>query len=373
MLRGGIPLGRFFGISVRLHWSWFFIFLLVTWSLAVFYFPDRYPEWSRGGYVVMGLATSILLFASVLIHELAHSLVAKAAGIPIESITLFLLGGVSQMTQEPGKPGTEFRMALAGPATSLVLGGIFWGIWFAVRNVNEPTAALVFWLGWINLVLAIFNLVPGFPLDGGRVLRSIVWWRTGNLLRATRAASFIGRGIGYLLIFVGIFVLFWGDWITGLWMAFIGWFLQNAAVGSYRQLAVQDMLRGHTVSEVMVRDCPTVSPSLTLERLVNDYILTSGRRCFPVVEDSRLLGLMTMHDVKAVPRQIWATKTVREAMTPIERLKSVRASEDLSSVLQLMTAEDVNQLPVMENNTVVGMVARDNLLSFIRTRDELGV
>jgi Zn-dependent protease/CBS domain-containing protein len=373
MLKGGIPLGTFFGISVRLHWSWFLIFVLVTWSLAAFYFPDRYPEWSRGGYVVMGLATSLLLFCSVLVHELAHSLVARAAGIPIHSITLFFLGGVSQMTQEPGKPSVEFRMALAGPATSLVLGGMFWAIWYAARDVNEPAAALVFWLGWINVVLAIFNLVPGFPLDGGRVLRSIIWWRTGNLLRATRIASSIGTGIGYLLIFLGVFLVFFGDWANGLWIAFIGWFLQNAAVGSYRQLAVQDMLRGHTVGEVMMRDCPAISPQITLEQLVNEHILPSGRRCFPVVEGGRVLGLVTMHNVKAVSRDLWSTKTVREVMTPMEKVKAVHAGDDLSRVLQLLTAEDVNQLPVVENNAIIGMVARDNLLSFIRNRDELGV
>ena len=373
MISGGIPLGRFFGISVRLHWSWFLIFALVTWLLGAYYFPDRYPHWSTTTHWVTGVGTSILFFSSVLAHELAHSLVAKAAGIQIRSITLFIFGGVSQITKEPEKPGVEFRMAVAGPGTSLILSSVFWGVYFAAKNSVEPLAGLAFWLGYINAALAAFNMIPGFPLDGGRVLRSIIWWRTGNLRSSTRTASNVGRGFGYLLIFGGVFLIFVGDWISGLWTAFIGWFLENAAVGSYRQLALRDILQNHTVSEVMVHECVAISPQLTLEQLVNDHILPSGRRCFPVVEDSRALGLVTTHDVKAVPRHLWPTKTVRETMTPFDKVKWVRPSEDLSNVLQQMTVEDVNQLPVVEDGAIVGIVARDSLLSFIHTRAELGM
>jgi len=372
VLKGGIPLGRFFGISIRLHWSWFFVFFLVTWSLAVYYFPDTYKDWSRATYIVTGLATSILFFSSVLAHELAHSLVAKAEGIPIHSITLFVFGGVSRMSKEPERPGTEFRVAWAGPATSLVIGGIFWAIHFATLDVNEPVMALCGWLGWINIFLAAFNLIPGFPLDGGRVLRSIMWWRSGNVLSATRTASTIGRGVGYLFIFGGIALIFLGEWANGLWIAFIGWFLENAAAGSYRNLALHDILKDRTASEVMVRDCPVIPPGLTVERLVQDYILSSGRRCFPVVEGGRVLGIVAMRDAKAVPRDLWPTKTVREAMVPLDKLKSVRANADLSGVLQLMTAEDIDELPVVEGNIIVGMVSRDQLLSFINTHAELG-
>jgi CBS domain-containing protein len=205
------------------------------------------------------------------------------------------------------------------------------------------------------------------------VLRSIIWWRSKNLRSATRIAATIGRGMGFLFIFGGIFWIFWGDWFRGLWIALIGWFLQNAAAGSYRQVTFQDMLRGHKVSEVMTRDCPTVLPRLTIEQLVHDYILGTGRRCFPVVEDSRLLGLVTLNDVKGVSREHRLTRTVQETMTPLGKLKSVRPSDDLSDVLQLLTSEDINQLPVVDNDTIVGMIARDNLLSFIRTRSELGM
>lgn len=372
MLKGGIPLGRIFGVSIRLHYSWFIIFILVTWALAAGYFPTVYPNWSQALYWGIGLATSLLFFASVLAHELCHSVVAQAAGIPVKSITLFVFGGVSQISREPQTAGVEFRMALAGPLSSLVIAGIFWGIRVATIDVNQPVTALAYWLAWINAVLAGFNLIPAYPLDGGRVLRSILWWRNKSLSGATRIAANIGRATGYLFIFGGIFWIFYGNIFNGLWIALIGWFLENAASGSYQQVAVQDMLRGHKVSEVMTRDCPTVPPRLTIEQLIHDYLLNTGRRCFPVVEDSRLVGLVTLNDVKGVSREHRLTKTVQETMTPLNKLKSVRPTDDLSDVLQILTTEDVNQLPVMEDDTIIGMVARDNLLSFIRTRSELG-
>jgi predicted transcriptional regulator len=265
-------------------------------------------------------------------------------------------------------------MAIAGPATSIVLGGIFWAIFFATEDPIEPLSAMAFWLGYINLSLAAFNLIPGFPLDGGRVLRSILWWRSGNLRSATRIASTIGRGFGYLLIFGGIYYIFvdLDNLFQGLFLAFIGWFLENAAVGSYRQVALQDQLRGHRISEIMTRDCPAVSPRITIEELVNQYILTSGRRCFPVVEDGRGLGLITIHNVKVVPREAWQSRTVREVMTPMDRLKRVGPDEDLSNAMQLLTDEDVNQLPVVEGDRIIGMVARENLLAFVHNRAELG-
>ncbi len=373
MPEAAVSLGRFFGIPVKIHWSWLIVFALVTWSLAANYFPPSYPGWSTEAYWIIGIVTSLLFFGSVLLHELAHSWVARGAGIPVDSITLFVFGGVSRIAREPGRPRVEFRMALAGPATSLALSLIFGAIWLAARSSSEPLAGLTFWLAWINLVLAGFNLIPGFPLDGGRVLRSILWWRTGNLRKATRAASAIGRGVGYLFIFGGVLMIFWGYWANGISLAIVGWFLENAAVGSYRQVALQDMLRGHTVSEVMTRGCPAVSPKLTIERLVHEYILGLGRRCFPVVEDGRVLGLVTLHNVKALGREAWPTTMVAEAMVPFDKVKWVRPGEDLSSVLHLLADGDVNQVPVVENGNIVGMVARDNWLFFIHTRAELGI
>ena len=373
MLRGGIPIGKAFGISLRLNYSWFVVFALVTWALAANYFPVEHPNWSLTTSIAAGVITSVLFFGSVLAHELMHSVVAKAAGIPVESITLFIFGGVSQIKEEPKRPQVELRMALAGPLTSLVLGGVFLAIHLWLRSAGEFVGAIAFWLGWINIFLAGFNLIPGFPLDGGRVLRSLIWLRGGDLRKATRTASNVGRGVGYLFIFGGLWFIFQGNWLNGLWLAFIGWFLENAAVGSYRQVALQDILQGHTVSEIMVRDCPVVEPELTIERLVNERVLTSGRRCFPVVQNNRVLGLVTINDVKRVPRDQWTAKTAREAMTPLRDLKSVRPNQDLATVLRILTEENINQVPVMEDSNIIGMIARDNLLSFINIRGELGM
>lgn len=374
MFEGGISIGKLLGIQIKLHYSWFIVFGLITWALAANYFPTEYPHWSQITYLGIGLITSLLFFLSVLLHELAHSIVAQHSGIPIQSITLFVFGGVSQITKEPEQPSTEFRMALAGPLTSLIIGGIFWGIWAGLRDISEPLTGLCFWLGWINVTLAGFNLIPGFPLDGGRILRSILWWRRGNLRNATRTASTIGRVIGYIFIFCGIWWIFTGHWINGLWIAFIGWFLENSAVGSYRQVAISDILKGHRVWEVMTQDCPTVSPVVTVDQLIHDYILNNaGRRCFPVVANNQLVGLITIQDIQKIPPSSRLTKTVGEVMTPFEKLKWVQPGDDLSEVLNILTVDNLNQLPVIANGNIVGMVARDNLLSFIRIRGELGL
>jgi Zn-dependent protease/predicted transcriptional regulator len=377
MLRGGIPIGKAFGISLRLHYSWFFIFALVTWALAAGYFPSTYPTWSLSARIAAGLITSVLFFGSVLVHELMHSIVAQRQGIPVQSITLFIFGGVSQITSESKQPKDEFRMAIVGPLSSLVLGGIFFGIYFGWRNVDtfavQFITAVVYWLGYINLALGVFNLIPGFPLDGGRVLRSLIWWRSGNLKNATKIASNAGRAVGFILIFIGIYLVFTGDWIEGIWLALIGWFLESAAVGSYQQLLMQEMLKGHVASEIMSSDCAVVPPDMTIDHLVNGNILTSGRRCFPVVSDSQIMGMMTLHNIKAVPREQWSTATVREAMTPFDRLKWVRPDEELSSVLRILTQDDINQVPVVQDNKIVGMVSREHLLNFVHIRSRLGV
>jgi Zn-dependent protease/CBS domain-containing protein len=377
MLRGGIPIGKAFGISLRLHYSWFLIFALVTWALAASYFPSTYPAWSLSTRIAAGLITSVLFFGSVLVHELMHSIVSQRQGIPVQSITLFFLGGVSQITSEPKQPKDEFRMAIIGPLSSLVIGGIFFGIYFAWRNVDifavQFITAIAYWLGYINLFLGVFNLIPGFPLDGGRVLRSLIWWRSHNLKSATRIASNIGRVVGFIFIFVGIWFIFTGSWINGILLALIGWFLESAAVGSYQQILMQEMLKGHVVSEVMSRDCVVIPPDTTIDQLVHENILSSGRRCFPVVSGSQVMGMMTLHDVKAVPREQWTTETVRKAMTPFDRLKWVSPDEELSSVLKILTEDNINQVPVVQNNEVVGMVSREHLLNFVNIRSGLGM
>jgi Zn-dependent protease len=343
--------------------------------LATDYFPSiqEYETWSTATLWVLGLVTSILFFASVLAHELAHSLVAKAGGLKVSAITLFFFGGVSQLTEEPKSPGEEFRMAVAGPATSLVIGSACLGIFFATRHQVSLATGMALWLGYMNAVLAGFNLIPGFPLDGGRVLRSVFWWRSRNLRRSTRIASIVGRVFGYIFIFGGIALIFTPWYATGLSLLLVGWILENAAGASYRQVALQAVLQGHKVSEVMTRDCQVVPSTLTLEQLVNDYILVSGRRCYPVVDFGHALGLVTAQDVRAIDRKLWPVKTVREIMTPIERMRQAHLDDDLSSMMYLLAEPDVNQVPVLQDGNIVGMVWRDNLIAFVHLRGELGM
>ncbi len=373
MLRGSVQIAKIGGIAINIHVSWILIFILVTWTLAGSYFPQNYPQWSPVLYWTVGVATSVLFFVSVLLHELAHSFVARARGLPVRDITLFIFGGVAQIGEEPETPGTEFVMALVGPLTSIMLGVVFGAVWFWSRTVSEPLAALGMYLALINVVLGLFNMIPGFPLDGGRVLRSILWQATGSLQRATRWASLVGQAVAYLFILWGIWRIFTGDWVGGLWIAFIGWFLDNAASNSYRQLTVRNLLAGHTVSEVMSRECPEVDAGLTLERLVSDHMLRTATRCFPVVEAGQLRGLLTLHNIKGVSQDRWGTTTVEQVMTPVGTLKRVRPDEELWTAMQDMTEEGVNQLPVMDDGRLLGMLGRDHILSFISIKGELGL
>jgi len=257
-----------------------------------------------------------------------------------------------------------------------VIGGIFLGIYFLLRSSTSLAAQFVtgisFWLGYINIFLGAFNLIPGFPLDGGRVLRSMIWARNNDLRRSTRIASNAGRAVGFIFIGVGIFLIFTSYWFDGIWLALIGWFLESAATGSYQQLLMQEMLKGHVASEIMSTDCAVVPPDMTIDHLVNGNILTTGRRCFPVATDSQIMGLMTLHDIKVVPREQWTTETVQQAMTPFDRLKWVRPDEELSSVVRILSEGDVNQVPVVLDNKIIGMVTRENLLNFVQVRSRLG-
>lgn len=369
---GSLRLGRLFGIPFAINYTWFIIFFIVTISLAQYYFPSRY-SWTEPTYWVVGIVTSLLFFASVVIHELSHSFVAWRNGIPVKSITLFIFGGVAQITREATTPGVELIMAAAGPAASLILALFFWVIAFLFGGLSQPLGAVAQWLALINVSLGIFNLAPGFPLDGGRVLRSILWGATGDYRRATRIASIVGQAMAYLLILTGVFIIFTGDWINGLWLAFIGWFLENAAQASYRQVVLRDTLRGHTASELMTQDCSMVSPDMSVGELVRDYIMTKPQRCFLVTVGSDLSGIMTLHNVKQVPQERWDTTPLSQAMTPMEKLKIASPSDDAMSILERMDEEDINQMPVVDDGQVVGMIGRDNLLRFIRIRSELGM
>jgi Zn-dependent protease len=370
--RNALRLGRILGIEIKLDYSWFIVFALLIMSLSAQYFPGSFPDWSPTAYWAMGTITAVLFFLSVLAHELAHSLISQASGVPVRDITLFIFGGAAQISDEPKTARDEFWMALVGPMTSLVLAGAAGAVTLLARGGNAYLLALSSWLARINLSLALFNLIPGFPLDGGRVFRAIVWAITGNLKLATRVAAGLGRLVAYGFIFWGVVQLFGGNWADGLWIAFIGWFLENAAISSYRRIELRELLAGHTAREVMTSECRIVPPHLTLDVLVDQVILPSGRRCFPVQEGGKFYGLVTVHNVREVPRGEWKTTRVQDVMIAREQLRSVTPDEDLNVVFDRMTAEDVNQLAVVDNGQLLGMLARDNLLNFIRLKAELG-
>jgi len=345
---------------------------LVTWALAYNYFPATYSGWSTGVTITVSLVTSLLFFASVLVHELMHSLVAKHYGIPVSSITLFILGGIAQITEEPDRPRVEFMVALAGPLTSIATGLVFGLLWLFLPLEAEIAVAVSFWLAWINLLLGVFNLIPGFPMDGGRVLRSILWWRTGNLERATYFASNIGQAVGLLFIIGGVFLIFYGLLLNGLWISIIGWFIRSAAASSYQQMSLQQILKGHKVKEVMSAECSMIEPDMSVDRLVNDYVLPTGKRCYAVAVEGKVKGLVALPDIKSVPREQWSETRVEAVMTPLVKLKTVGPEEDLASAFRLLTSENVNQLPVVSGEMLEGMLARENLLSFISLKESFG-
>jgi len=370
----GFNLGRLFGIQFRLHYTWFVIFILITVSLSWQVFPTFYPGWGQPAYWTIGIATSLLFFASVLAHELAHSLVGRANGIPVKSITLFIFGGVAEMTREATRAGAEFKMAAAGPACSLVIGGLFAAVWALIRNISEPVAAMAFYLAQINVILAIFNLIPGFPLDGGRVFRSLMWRFSGNYKRSTRIATRVGQGVAYAFILAGILIMvFLQDWIGGLWLVFIGWFLQNAASASYRQAQWQVALQGVTAAQVMTSHYTTIPPGITVKQLVDDYVLPTGQRFFLVADEGSFRGILTLRNIKSIAQSDWDRTLVEKVMVPADQLKTAHPEQDVLSIMAEMNDSAINQVPVIEKGHVAGIITQDNLLRAIRTRTDLGV
>ena len=369
---GSFRLGKIAGIDIYIHVSWIIILVLLTVSLATGWFPQLYPGWSTATYWVVGFISAILLFVSVLLHELAHSLVARRRGLPVKNITLFIFGGVSNIEQEPKSPGVEFQVAVVGPLVSLLLGLLCFLLLLPLRGTRSPLEGILFYLAVTNVLLGVFNLIPGFPLDGGRVLRSIVWKVTGSLPQATRIASISGQIVAYLFIFWGIWQLFSGSVLNGIWLGFIGWFLLSAAQSANAQVMVESVLRGVTVAEVM-NPTPTVVPAtISLQQLVDEYFLPQGLRCALVMQADHLAGLITLSDIRHVPRERWGQVPVGQAMIPLERLHVVQPQQSLNDVLPLMAGRDVNQLPVVHNGAVVGVVSRDAIVQYLEVRRSLG-
>jgi len=371
----GIRIGRILGIPIYLHPSWFIIFALITVSLAT-QFANQHPRWSQVQHWSLGVLTSLLFFGSVLFHELSHSVVALHYRIPVVSITLFVFGGVARIGREPSRARQEFNIAVAGPVSSYMLAAGFWLLGRAFPS-SEMLTALAGWLAQINAGLATFNLAPGFPLDGGRILRALVWGRTGDYTRATRVASRSGQLLAYVMIVAGIWQSLTSNFVGGLWLAFIGWFLLTAAQESYTQVAIRGALEGLRAADIMSRELPAVGRATSLEDYVHEMLRT-GRRCHLVMEDGELQGLMTVHALNRVPREDWAVTSVQAAMVPRAQIRWVAPEEPVLALLERMQSEDINQMPVVADSgspgagRVVGIVTRDSILRVIRTRTEMG-
>jgi len=363
MSRHGIPIGRIFGISIDLDFSWFLIVGLLTWMLAVSYFPAEYHDWSAGEYWLIGFLTALLLFASVLIHELAHSLVAQHYGIEVPRITLFLFGGVSQIATEPPGPAEEFWIALVGPVTSLALAAICWEIepFFSAG----PILALARYMAWLNLILALFNLVPGFPLDGGRVFRAIMWRFTHDYHRATVAAGVAGRFFGFALIFWGVWQALMGNIGGGIWIAVIGWFLESAAGSQMQMETVRTALGGHRVLDAMQRNFVQVPGEVTLQELIDRGLTPTGSRFAIVTAGNAAVGLVTLAGIREVSRSEWSTTSAAQIMVPFQKLTTTQPNAVLWSALEKMGRDGVNQIPVLDAGGVVGVLSREDILHYL--------
>jgi len=371
----GIRIGRIFGVQIALHPSWFVIALIVTYTMAAGELPATFPGWDAALYWAIGAIISLLFFASVLAHELSHALVARRFGLRVRDITLFIFGGAASLEGDPKRPRDEALIAAAGPVTSLVIGAILWGIDVAVSQ--QQVVAIVGWLGFINISLGLFNLIPGFPMDGGRILRALLWKVRGDHYAATRTAAAVGRFFGYLLIGAGVFVIFQGmSLFSGVWLALIGWFLSNAAESAVAQMSIEHSLRGIKVRDVMEADPPSISPNETVADLVNERLIRGGHRSFLVRHsDGGLTGIVTLSDVRRMPRERWETARVTDIMTRYAELATIGPDAGLEVGLKLLQEREVNQLPVVteEGRTVAGLLTRAGILRLIEARMRLGV
>lgn len=371
--RTGFTLFRIFGIRITLDFSWFVVFTLVFVALAAGYFPRHFPGYEAQAYWLAGLAATLLFFTSVLLHELSHSLVAIRAGVEIPEITLFIFGGVARMGEEPRDPRVELRVALVGPLCSFALAVFFALVKIAVTDVVPPLfTAVASYLSWINLALGLFNLIPGFPLDGGRVLRAVLWWKTGSQTYATKIASDIGKGFAVALMLLGGLQIFAGFLVNGLWLLFIGMFLRSMSVQGYEELVIRKALESVPLTDVMVREVVQVPPDLPLSHLVHDYILRYGYRGFPVAADGRILGVVSLSQVREVPRERYDQVRVQEIMAPLTEELTIGTDATLAEALGRMLRGGDERLLVMAEGRLVGLITKTGLLRFVQLKQVLG-
>ena len=398
----GLRLGRIAGVEVRLDWSLLIVFWLIVMSLGGGLFPARHPDWSP--LLIWGMAgfAAVLFLASILAHELSHAVVGRAQGIEVVGITLFIFGGMAHMRGEPRSPRAELLMAGVGPVTSLVIGVIatVWGSYLVAPGALDageplgafqaasPLATVLLWLGPLNIMLGVFNLIPGFPLDGGRVLRAALWATTRDYTKATRWAAGIGQAVGLLFILAGVTMMlgaripFLGrGLVSGLWIAFIGWFLKSAAAASYSQVMISDLLDDVPVSRLMKRQPVTVDAGVSVAQLVDGYLMATAERAFPVVDAAqgadvnRWLGIVTMEDVRKVPRDLWQTTRVSDIMTSAREVAVASPDETAAGALQKLAARDVEQLPVVDGadgGRLVGLIRRLDIMRWLELQQPRG-
>lgn len=373
MFGSSYRLFKLLGFEVKVHPSWLIIAGLIVWSLSRGLFPHYFEDLSTATYWWMGVVGAIGLFLSIIAHELSHSLIARKFGLPIKGITLFLFGGVAEMTEEPPSAKSEFYMAIAGPIASIAIGIVFLGFNFITNAAlfSKPIHVVISYLGFINILLAGFNLLPAFPLDGGRVLRSALWAWKKNLKWATHIASRIGTGFGIALIILGGLTFFAGNIVGGMWWALIGMFLYSASKMSYQQLLMRRALEGESVSSFMRKDPVTVSPSLSLNELVKDYVYKFHFKMFPVVDQSKLVGCVTTKQIKEIPQDEWAHRTVGELASKCSNENTIKPDDDATEALKIMKRNDTSRLMVTQNSNLVGVISLKDLLKFFALKVEL--
>jgi Zn-dependent protease/CBS domain-containing protein len=385
---GGLPLGRVLRIPVRVHVSLIVIFGLIVLQLGAAGLPDSHPFWSPWLVWTVAVVAALAFFASVLLHELGHAIVARRMGLEVSGITLFLFGGVAQVRGEAPSARGELAMAVVGPLISFAIGFVCTAIggalaYDAIRRAGGiaalasvgPVTTLLLWVGPINLLLAAFNLLPGFPLDGGRILRALLWWKTGDIEKSTRWAALAGRVVASLVIALGVSMMFGVVWpvlggglVAGLWLVLIGWFLFGAAQASYQQVAMRRVLEGVPVTALMQTEVVPLAPDVSVAEVARRCVMESDRRAFPVVVDGRLVGLVCLDDLKRAPYERWAETPVAEVMTPLESLVHVGPKSDASDAAEELARRDVDQVPVVEGDRLLGLVRRADILRFLQLR-----
>ncbi len=372
----GLNLLRIHGIQITVDYSWFIIFFLVVYSMAESYFPPAEKFRSTPQYWLMGVTAASLFFLSVLAHELAHSLVALRQGIRVHSIRLFIFGGLAQISSEPKSGRNEFLIALAGPATSMAIGLASWFfyVFLLLGGSYQPLAAMALNLAIANFGLALFNMIPGFPLDGGRILRAVLWDRWNDLTRATKTVSQIGNAVALFLILLGVVLLFFTQlMIGGLWVVFIGLFMKQSAVGSYQAAVLKEALSGVQIRQIMTENVVAVDWLKSLDELVKDYVYRFQFTSFPVFDRDEFMGMVSLSDVRTVPKELWGFKQVRDVMTPADHVISLGPTDDATEALSRMATADVGCMPVLENGRLVGIVSRRDIMNLFKIKSDLGL